>query len=366
MWTTVAGKPWPSPGGRTEGQLVRPDTTVALLSTSSPSKGISTEPKRGRAHAEARHRVGRFRGASRSISGETTGPLPPLDAAVAAHIAHALALTRGRIEGSSGAARWLAINPHTLRARMRKPGKRCGSFLSQRNESCQRPPTLHAVVPRAVRDGCPFVEHVCAIVSGPPPPGRLSRRAGHCRLDANRDTAGFEYLLERRQCASGVVRGRCDHQSPDPCPARERQRSQGFTIGAGTNDWQDAHSVFVDAQKAETIGAVITIVTIEDRRRLRERQQHDCIGIRCCHPCSQRQSFPFVAGQRDHCVGGTPAASTPPVRYPQVARRPKPGAAHTPPGAQMLSTTASVATDFSQRAVANTKPDRARRSTEQR
>jgi transcriptional regulator with GAF, ATPase, and Fis domain len=67
------------------------------------------------------------------------GPLPPprtgvakradeapaladLDAAMAAHIESALARTRGRIEGEHGAAVLLGINPHTLRARMRKLG----------------------------------------------------------------------------------------------------------------------------------------------------------------------------------------------------------------------------------------------------
>ncbi len=45
-----------------------------------------------------------------------------LDAAMKRHIELALARTRGRIEGSSGAARLLAINPYTLRARMRKLG----------------------------------------------------------------------------------------------------------------------------------------------------------------------------------------------------------------------------------------------------
>jgi transcriptional regulator with GAF, ATPase, and Fis domain len=44
----------------------------------------------------------------------------PLDAAMADHIRRALAVTRGRIEGKEGAARLLEINPHTLRARMRK------------------------------------------------------------------------------------------------------------------------------------------------------------------------------------------------------------------------------------------------------
>lgn len=46
----------------------------------------------------------------------------PLDAAMTAHITRALRLTGGRVEGPNGAARKLAINPHTLRARMRKLG----------------------------------------------------------------------------------------------------------------------------------------------------------------------------------------------------------------------------------------------------
>jgi hydrogenase-4 transcriptional activator len=43
-----------------------------------------------------------------------------LNDAMRAHIESALRLARGRIEGPRGAARHLAINPHTLRARMRK------------------------------------------------------------------------------------------------------------------------------------------------------------------------------------------------------------------------------------------------------
>jgi transcriptional regulator with GAF, ATPase, and Fis domain len=43
-----------------------------------------------------------------------------LDAAMAKHIEAALTTTRGRIEGPYGAAALLQINPHTLRARMRK------------------------------------------------------------------------------------------------------------------------------------------------------------------------------------------------------------------------------------------------------
>jgi transcriptional regulator with GAF, ATPase, and Fis domain len=45
-----------------------------------------------------------------------------LDDAVRQHIEAALTLTHGTIEGSRGAAALLAINPHTLRAKMRKLG----------------------------------------------------------------------------------------------------------------------------------------------------------------------------------------------------------------------------------------------------
>jgi transcriptional regulator with GAF, ATPase, and Fis domain len=46
----------------------------------------------------------------------------PLGDAMADHIERALASTHGRIEGPFGAAKLLGINPHTLRARMRKLG----------------------------------------------------------------------------------------------------------------------------------------------------------------------------------------------------------------------------------------------------
>jgi hydrogenase-4 transcriptional activator len=41
---------------------------------------------------------------------------------MARHIESALRRTRGRVEGPEGAAALLGINPHTLRARMRKLG----------------------------------------------------------------------------------------------------------------------------------------------------------------------------------------------------------------------------------------------------
>jgi hydrogenase-4 transcriptional activator len=50
--------------------------------------------------------------------------IPPmtLDQAMARHIRETLARSGGRIEGLDGAAARLAINPHTLRSRMRKLG----------------------------------------------------------------------------------------------------------------------------------------------------------------------------------------------------------------------------------------------------
>jgi transcriptional regulator with GAF, ATPase, and Fis domain len=54
--------------------------------------------------------------------------LATLDEAMRQHIERALAVTEGRIEGRHGAARLLAINPHTLRSRMRRLGVDWRSF----------------------------------------------------------------------------------------------------------------------------------------------------------------------------------------------------------------------------------------------
>jgi transcriptional regulator with GAF, ATPase, and Fis domain len=60
---------------------------------------------------------------SRRDDGDTSpARLLTLDEAMARHIERALAETAGRIEGPGGAAARLAINPHTLRSRMRKLG----------------------------------------------------------------------------------------------------------------------------------------------------------------------------------------------------------------------------------------------------
>lgn len=62
------------------------------------------------------------RASARSTPADPDAPFPTLDEAMALHIEAALARTQGRIEGRGGTADLLGINPHTLRARMRKLG----------------------------------------------------------------------------------------------------------------------------------------------------------------------------------------------------------------------------------------------------
>ena len=65
---------------------------------------------------------------SRSPSSNRSGEFPRLDSVVQSHIESALRRSAGRIEGTGGAAALLGINPHTLRARMRKLGIKWGTF----------------------------------------------------------------------------------------------------------------------------------------------------------------------------------------------------------------------------------------------
>lgn len=59
---------------------------------------------------------------NRQPAESSTASILSLDDAVRRHIETALRATRGRIEGTGGTADLLEINPHTLRARMRKLG----------------------------------------------------------------------------------------------------------------------------------------------------------------------------------------------------------------------------------------------------
>jgi transcriptional regulator with GAF, ATPase, and Fis domain len=79
----------------------------------------------------------RFRGAHRS-GDRVDEPIVSLDVAMAHHIRQVLQATAGRIEGPHGAARRLDINPHTLRARMRKLGLVAGQFRNRAGESGRR------------------------------------------------------------------------------------------------------------------------------------------------------------------------------------------------------------------------------------
>jgi transcriptional regulator with GAF, ATPase, and Fis domain len=71
---------------------------------------------------------------------------PSLDLAMRRHVEAALRRTGGRIEGEAGAAALLRINPHTLRARMRKLGLDWSQYRASRSR-----PILQAVAPSADR-----------------------------------------------------------------------------------------------------------------------------------------------------------------------------------------------------------------------
>ncbi len=76
-------------------------------------------PGAGSQHTSGRHAFQAFSEQSLSIDG-----------AMKAHIEYVLGITGGKIEGAQGAAKLLEINPHTLRARMRKLGIDWAKFRS--------------------------------------------------------------------------------------------------------------------------------------------------------------------------------------------------------------------------------------------
>ncbi len=84
--------------------------------------GAAIEPA-GRSAAPPPRASATFPGATSASTSRrqaTHAPICTLDEAMKEHIERALGVTKGRIEGRHGAARLLGINPHTLRARMRK------------------------------------------------------------------------------------------------------------------------------------------------------------------------------------------------------------------------------------------------------
>jgi hydrogenase-4 transcriptional activator len=71
-------------------------------------------------HGETAPPMQSSQGAAAAAPRRAGEPFATLDEAMTRHIEAALVQTHGRIEGPHGAARLLGINPHTLRARMRK------------------------------------------------------------------------------------------------------------------------------------------------------------------------------------------------------------------------------------------------------
>jgi hydrogenase-4 transcriptional activator len=87
-----------------------------------PAPGLPVAGGRSGRGSGAGSGSGSGSGAGSGAAGTGSGEIEPLDDVVRAHIERALAATLGRVDGPFGAARLLRINPHTLRARMRKLG----------------------------------------------------------------------------------------------------------------------------------------------------------------------------------------------------------------------------------------------------
>jgi hydrogenase-4 transcriptional activator len=75
-------------------------------------------------------KIGRRAGRTDGKGDGKADEFPKLESVIQGHIEAALRRTGGRIEGRAGAAALLAINPHTLRARMRKLRINWSSFRS--------------------------------------------------------------------------------------------------------------------------------------------------------------------------------------------------------------------------------------------
>ena len=73
-----------------------------------------------------------------TTGGAAPSEVAPLDSAMVSHIERALSATHGRIEGPFGAARMLGVNPHTLRARMRKLGIEWSRFRESAKDGLQQ------------------------------------------------------------------------------------------------------------------------------------------------------------------------------------------------------------------------------------
>ena len=84
-------------------------------------QSLSVEAALGQGpRASAASSAGRPDHGRRDATPISVSDIEPLDVVMRRHIESALRATQGRVEGPHGAARLLRINPHTLRARMRK------------------------------------------------------------------------------------------------------------------------------------------------------------------------------------------------------------------------------------------------------
>ena len=125
----------PGPSTATLDEAMRLHIEAALTATGGRVEGPRGAARRLRINPHtlrARMRkLGISRGAFRGLPVPNQQPaanIGELDEAMRAHISDALERTAGRIEGPHGAARHLGINPHTLRARMRKLGLVASQF----------------------------------------------------------------------------------------------------------------------------------------------------------------------------------------------------------------------------------------------
>ena len=129
---TATAVPWQAPSIQARATLdaaMRRHIEVALQTTGGRIEGVhgaarrlAINPHTLRARMK---KLGIVSKAFRGVQAErppATEQATPLDAAMAGHITRTLQETKGRIAGPHGAARRLDINPHTLRARMRKLG----------------------------------------------------------------------------------------------------------------------------------------------------------------------------------------------------------------------------------------------------
>jgi transcriptional regulator with GAF, ATPase, and Fis domain len=91
------------------------------------ARSLNQSPRPGRSlaasvHAPVTAARGSGGGGESTTSAAASPTIEPLDDVIRRHIERALVACQGRIDGPFGAAKQLAINPHTLRARMRKLG----------------------------------------------------------------------------------------------------------------------------------------------------------------------------------------------------------------------------------------------------